>query len=138
VTIISIAARNAKATGEPRFADTKRGSDVYSQIVGIIRRAWPRKTSAHVAYVTGASERSVQFWLAGETKMSLQQVIALLKTDVGFDILEAIMEDGCKAEWWVVAQVAQNVRRSRKAIEKEEIRIAASRAQLDMIDQIKK
>lgn len=100
----------------------------------ILKAFWPIKTASKVAYLTNVSERSVKFWLAGETRMSLENVIALLKTEAGFEILEAVLGKDCKAEWWLVTQSAQNIRRSRKAIKKEEERIAAMRAQLDLLD----
>lgn len=76
----------------------------------------------------------MQFWLAEQTRMSVESVVALLRTDAGYDILTAIMADS-KAEWWLVTQVAQNVRRSKKAIRMEEERIAQSKAQLSLLDQ---
>lgn len=105
----------------------------YRKISLILRAFWPVKTAAKVAYLTGVSERSVKFWLAGETRMSLEHVVALLKTDAGYEILEAVLGD-TKIEWWMVTRAAQNVRKSRKAIKREEDRIAKARAQLDLLD----
>lgn len=65
--------------------------------------------------------------------MSLENVVALLKTEAGFEILQAVLGD-CKAEWWLTTQAAQNIRRSRKAIKREQDRINATRAQLDLLD----
>lgn len=132
-TLNTTAGRNAKSGGEAAYAKTKRASDFCGQIVEIIKRAWPRKTAAHVAYVTCVSERSVQFWLAGETRMSLENVAALLKTDAGYDILSAIMGDA-KPSWWVNAQLAQGLRESKRAVAREMKRTAALRALQDQIN----
>ncbi len=66
--------------------------------------------------------------------MSIDAVVALLRTDAGYQILEAIMDEGCKAEWWLVTKAAQDVRTSRKAIKREQKRIDQTRAQLDLLD----
>lgn len=108
------------------------------RISAILKAFWPVKTAANVAFLTHVSERSVKFWLAGETRMSLENIVALLKTDAGFEILEAVLGPDCKAEWWLVTQTAQDVRKMRKEIKKQEDRIALRRAQIDMIDQLTK
>lgn len=123
---------------EARFAGTKPRFIAFEKIINVLRTMWPKKTAANVAYLTGVSERAVQFWLAGETRMSLENVVALLKTEAGYEILEAILGDDCKAEWWIVTRTAWDVRKMRKEIKNQEDRIAARRAQLDMIDQLQK
>lgn len=132
-TFSTTTSKNAKSVGEAVFAKPKSGSDFCGQIVEIIKRAWPRKTAAHVAYVAGVSERSVQFWLAGETRMSLDNVAALLKTDAGYDILAAIMGDA-KPAWWVNTQLAQGIRESKRAVAREMKRTANLRALQDQIN----
>ena len=128
----------ANLAHEARFAGTKACFIPFEKITNILRAMWPKKTAANVAYLTGVSERAVQFWLAGETRMSLENVVALLKTEAGYEILEAILGDDCRAEWWIVTRTAWDVRKMRKEIKKQEDRIAARRAQLDMIDQLQK
>lgn len=136
-TASRIDAKTANQAGETRFAETKHASDIYGQVAGIIRRVWPKKTAAHVSYLTGVSERSVQFWLAGETRMTLENVAALLKTDAGYDILAAIMGDA-KPSWWVNAQLSQKLRQSKRAIALEMKRteeLRALQAQVNLFDQ---
>ena len=127
-------ANSANRVGVVQFPRSEVGFTHLKQISRVLRAFWPVKTAANVAYLAGVSERSVKFWLAGETRMSLEHVIALLKTDAGFEILEAVLGD-TKVEWWMVTRAAQDVRKSRKAIKKEQERIAATRAQLDLLDQ---
>lgn len=135
MTVVSITtAKKAKSGGEEPFVKNEEHFSVLEKIMGVISAYWPKKTPAHVSHFTGVSERAVQFWLAGTTGMSLEHAVALLKTDAGYEILEAVMGDS-KVEWWVVTQSAQSVRKSRKAIKKEQERIAATRAQLDLLDQ---
>jgi len=133
-----ISAKAANQGGEADFGEKKRGYVAFERVANVIKYIWPKKTASNVAFLAGVSERAVQFWLAGETRMTLENVVALLRTEAGYEILEAILGDDCKAEWWVVTQTAQDVRKMRKEIKKQEDRIAARRAQLDMIDQFKK
>jgi hypothetical protein len=128
-------AKTANQATVVRFPRSEADFTVFRNISAVLRAFWPIKTAAKVAYLTNVSERSVKFWLAGETRMSLEHVTALLKTDAGFDILKAILGDECKAEWWLVTQSAQDIRKSRKAIKREQERIEATRAQLDLLDQ---
>lgn len=54
------------------------------------RRIWPKKTSAELAVRTGASIRAAERWLAGEREMGGEALIALLRSDGGPQIYEAI------------------------------------------------
>jgi hypothetical protein len=135
MTVVSITGgKIAKSGGEKDCPKSAIGITHLRKISTILRAFWPVKTVAKVAYLTGTSERCVKFWLAGETRMSLENVVALLKTEAGYEILQAILGDDCRAEWWIVTQSAQDIRKSRKAIKKEEARILATRAQLDLLE----
>lgn len=126
--------KNAKAGGEKYCTKSAISFAAFDKFLKVIRAAWPQKTAAHVAHITGTSERTVQFWLAGSTRMSIDAVVALLRTEAGYEILNAVMGDDCKVEWWLVTQSAQDIRKSRKAIKREQERIAVTRAQLDLLD----
>lgn len=128
------AAKNAKTGSEAHCPQSESDFTHLKRIAAILKAFWPGKTAAKVSYVASVSERSVKFWLAGETRMSLENVIALLKTDAGYEILQAVLGNDCKAEWWRVTQSAQNIRKSRKAIKIEQERINQTRAQLDLLD----
>ncbi|MCC8963729.1 hypothetical protein H8A95_15775 [Bradyrhizobium sp. Pear76] len=108
---------------------------VFDKIVSILRRWWPKKTAAHVAHIANVSERAVQFWLARETGLSLENVIALLRSDAGYDVLEAVMGDS-DAEWWVTTRNAYELRVTRKQIEAAQRKLNAVRQrQMDLFDQ---
>lgn len=131
-----INSKNAKNRGEVNFVKTEVRFAVFEKIVSVIKATWPRKTTAHVSYLTGVSERSVQFWLAGETRMTLEHVAALLKTDEGYAILNAIMGD-CRAQWWLDTMTAAELRASRKALRIEQRRtdrLKEMRAQREMYE----
>lgn len=124
----------ANQPGVVPFPRSEARFTIFSAIVAVLKDIWPRKTISHASFATGVSERAVKYWLAGQTRMSLEHVVALLRTDDGYAILVAIMGD-CQAEWWLATQAAQNIRRSKKAIKREQERIAQTRAQLDLLDQ---
>lgn len=133
--VVSItSAKNAKTTGEKFCTKSAISFAAFEKLTKVLRAAWPKKTAACVAHLTGTNERTVQFWLAGSTRMSVDAVVALLRTEAGYDILNAVMGADCKAEWWVVTQSAQDIRKSRKAVKIQQDRIAAIRAQLDFLD----
>lgn len=135
--VVSITtAKNAKPEGEANFAKCEDRFIIFRKIVNVIKVAWPKKTAAHVSFLTGVSERAVQFWLAGETRMTLEHVAALLKTEEGYRILAAIMGD-CKEEWWLDTMTAAELRASRKALRIEQRRTARlkeMRAQREMYE----
>lgn len=139
MTVVNLTSgKFAKSGDEKDCTKSAVGSTQLRKIALILKAFWPVKTAAKVAFLTGSSERCVKFWLAGETRMSLENVVALLKTDAGYEILQAILGESCAAEWWLVTQTAQDVRKMRREIKKQEDRIATRKAQLDMIDQLSK
>lgn len=123
----------AKTGDEKSCTKSAIGFPVLSQITNAIRAAWPRKTAAHVAHFTGMEERTVKFWLAGETRMSVESIGALLRTEEGYAILAAIMGDST-AKWWQATRAAQDLRVSRRALKAQEERVARLRAQLTLLD----
>lgn len=124
----------ANSAGEKPRTRNEKGFVAFGKILNAIRLAWPRKTAASVAHLTGVEERTVQFWLAGETRMSVDAMGALLRTEEGYAILEAIMGDS-KARWWLATKTSQEIRKSRIALKAEEARHEKLRAQLSLLDQ---
>lgn len=110
---------------------------LFQNLTSAIKALWPKKTTAHVAHFTRTSERNVRFWLAGETRMSVEAVAALLRTDEGYLILEAIMGDS-KSEWWITTKNAHALRITRRQIAEAQKRLDAIKAgqrQLDIFQQ---
>jgi hypothetical protein len=125
--------QQANQAGERPFAGNEDPCGVFLRLVNTIKHLWPRKTAATVSHLTGTNERTVQFWLACSTRMSVEAVAALLRTDAGYEILEAIMGD-CKAEWWLTTQNAHELRRTRREIAAAQKRIDAAKARQSQID----
>gem|GEM_PF-5054401 len=69
--------------------------------------------------------------------MSVDAIAALLRTDDGYLILAAIMDDA-KPAWWLAMQVAYKIRKSRRVIAAEQKRTEELRLlqqQVDLFDQ---
>ncbi len=116
-----ISAKSAKTRAEDGFTKREVDFTLFKKISNVLRDTWPKKTAAHVSYLTGVSERAVKFWLAGETRMTVEHVSALLKTEEGYAILKAIMGEA-KPAWWVDTMTAAELRESRKAMRAEQRR----------------
>ena len=129
---ITHTSQNAKSGAAESFTKGETGFTLTARIVLALKEIFPKKTVQHASFVTGADERTVKFWLAGTTRMSVESVGALLRSDEGYAILAAIMGEA-KPAWWVATQLAHSIRSQRAAIKKQEERTAALRAQLDLI-----
>lgn len=138
MAVVSInTAKNAKPGGEACFTKSEARLPLFEKIASAIRLVWPKKTAAHVSYLTGVSERAVKFWLAGETRMTVEHVTALLKTEEGFAILKAIMGEA-RPSWWIDTVTAAELRNSRKAIRAEQRRterLKELRSQREMFEE---
>jgi len=125
--------RNASSVAVVSFVRNEELFGVFDKIVSILKVWWPKKTAACVAHIAHVSERAVQFWLARETGLSLENVIALLRTKAGFQILEALMGD-CQEEWWLTVKIAHALEETRRQINAQQRRIDRLRAERDQIE----
>lgn len=126
--------QNAKSGAGKSFTGNAKSFPTLLRVASAINALWPKKTAQYVAHLTNCDERTVKFWLAGETRMSVEAVGRLLDTDEGFEILTAIMGDSKRA-WWQAMQIAQQLRTSKANLKREEKRTAALRAQLSLIEE---
>lgn len=132
--VVALNAENTKPAAGKSFTGNANRSPILLRLADAIRVCWPRKTAQCVSHLTNTDERTVKFWLAGETRMSVESVGALLRSSEGFAILTAIMGDA-KPKWWLAAQSAQEIRTSRIAVKREQERIDRARAQLSLLDE---
>ncbi len=75
----------------------------------VARALWPSKTDMALAHRTGTSDRMCRYWLANKYNLGADDLAALLRSDEGFHVLEAIIGDARPA-WW--AAFRRNVRRA--------------------------
>lgn len=70
-----------------------------SIVMRVARSLWPSKTALELARYTEASERLCRYWLANRYSLAADDLAALLRTDHGLHVLEAVMGDA-KPKWW--------------------------------------
>lgn len=112
------------------FGFERSGLPVVDAVATIARRLWPVKTARQLSARAGVTHRSAEFWLSGQTGMSADALAELLRSDVGLDVLEALMGPA-KPSWWPafsarvrLSQLASDAEDNQRAIE-------ALRARLD-------
>lgn len=134
----TLSTAGGNATSEAEISSPKRNDLRWmGDILAVARRIWPRKTAAHLAHATGVSERAAQFWLAGETGMTLAAARALFRTEHGYEFLVAYVGEDCEALWFKRAQLAQHqavTKRTIRAAERKLEQLRAARQQIDMFD----
>lgn len=72
---------------------------LHGALIECARRIFPRKTWAFIADVTGLSERSAKYRMAGERTFTAEELGALLHSEHGLEFLAAMMA-GSRAAWW--------------------------------------
>lgn len=97
---MSQAYRRASA---PSFGFDRSGIPVAEAITAMARRLWPSKTARNLSSRAGVTHRAAEAWLCGQTGMSADALTELLRSDVGLEVLEAIMGPA-KPSWWPVAR----------------------------------
>lgn len=144
-TLSTAVSKIAKVAGVVSFPKKETSFPALQAVTNVINTLWPKKTSAHIRHFIqkllgpdhqGPSERTVRFWLAGETRMSVEALIALLRTDEGYAILVAVMGDS-RPEWWLDTMMAAELRESRRLQRIEQRRTARLkeiRAQREMYE----
>lgn len=93
------------------------------------QRVWPRKTAAELSVRTGTGVRACEYWLARQTDMSADALAGLLRSDVGLEVLEAIIGDA-RPVWW--RQFARTIELSRVRKSQDEARRRLERLELDL------
>lgn len=72
---------------------------VTSRVIRRAKQIWASKVSHELSLRTGMSRRQTENWVSGRYEMSADALADLLRSEHGFDFLEAVME-GSNAEWW--------------------------------------
>jgi hypothetical protein len=91
---------------------------------------WPVKPANQLRAITGASLRTCKYWLAGRHDPSFADLIALLRSEDGFAVLQHLMADARPA-WWRGIVRAKSLSRMRKELEEQRRRIEQLELELD-------
>jgi hypothetical protein len=110
-----------RGTGFGKRRNTIRCVDA---VCNLARRLWPSKTAANLAGRSGISKRAAELWLEGRTEPGADALVSLLRSDAGFDLMQAIME-GSGTRWWSefergvrIAELEQRLNWHRDQLEK--------------------
>lgn len=120
------AGAEANRRGEPRDTAEGTADRLISAVMRVAHSLWPTKTAAHLVARTQVSERAAKFWLAERKEMSADALVRLLRSEEGFEFLDAIMADARPA-WWLgcqrvlaIAQVRRRQAEDRRLLEQLE------------------
>lgn len=72
-------------------------------VMAAVRRHYPQATAASLAVLTGQTLRAAERQLAEEREISTEGLVALLRSDLGFEVLEAVMNAvpaPSRPAWW--------------------------------------
>jgi hypothetical protein len=99
-------------------------------LLPLLRSLWPVKTDAQLASRIGLSDRWCREILAERAGLTAEALAALLRTEDGSEVLEALMGDA-KPKWWrkfkrqmgfaEVRRLQDEARAKLEALEREEI-----------------
>jgi hypothetical protein len=120
----------ANYRGESPCAKSGKSLRPVAAVMAVVQAIWPRKTAAELVVRTGRSERMCQYWLSRKYDLSVDDLAALLRSDEGLQILEALMGDKRPA-WWrgfrrqvEIAELRRRTEQSRRRLEALELESA--------------
>ncbi len=80
--------------------------------------------------LTGKSERAAKYQIAGESQPSYPDIVAILRSEHGFDFLEHVMGDAVP-KWWRGVRKARGLGDMRRQLAEQQRRIAQLEMALD-------
>lgn len=106
--IVASAARSANVPGEAGFEIRLPAVRAIGAVMQRLHGLFPKKFNAHVAVRARVSTRAVDFWTTKNdtvrANMSAEAFIGLLQSDVGAEVLEAVMTSmpaNDRPRWWL-------------------------------------
>lgn len=90
----------------------------------LFRHVWPKKTAVHLSIAADVTIRQAERYLAGDQPFGWAVTCRLLRSEIGGDILEIIME-GAKPEWWLVAFHERRIAKARRERKEADKRLKA-------------
>jgi hypothetical protein len=125
MTVISLNAAKKSNRSPSNLSSDQEGVLPGISATALVMRAaqtlWPTKPDIALADKTGRSDRLCRYWLESKYRLSSDDLVALLRTDEGFHILEAVMGDA-KPLWW--RDFKRSVKRAELRREQKRIQMA--------------
>lgn len=104
---------------EQSFRKSGRIVPLNDAITRVLQALWPTKRDMRLAAITGRTDRFARECLSLRSKYSADDLAALLRTEDGLQILEAVMGDARPA-WWRKVKRASQLATLRSSIAKQE------------------
>lgn len=98
----------------------------WDRLATAIEKIFPKKTAWHLAHVSRLQVRSCFKFLARESSLSSDALVALLDTPHGPEILSALMGNS-KERWWIEFKLLWDRERVRAELEAIDHEIATRR-----------
>lgn len=98
-------------------------------IATLARRLWPAKTALQLASRTGVTQRAAELWLDESNNISADALVALLRSDAGYDVLQELMT-GTTTQWWREFERGVRIRDIETKIEFQRRALSALKAEL--------
>lgn len=121
-----MAKRTTAKAAKPANPDTETDFGKYRNafrsnfgLADVAKRLWPQKTAIQLALRADVEIRTAELWLAGKTTISGEALSNLLRSDVGFEFLTALMADGERPAWWADITRQKRISDLRKAQEEQ-------------------
>lgn len=92
--------------------------------------AWPLKPSAQLHAITRKSARTIKYWLAGERAPSYDDLVAILRSEDGFSLLQHLMGEA-RPKWWRGIAKARSLGAMRRELDAQRRRIEQLELSID-------
>jgi hypothetical protein len=86
--------------GTPPFHERNGRGQTILAINAALRKKFGKKTWASLAFLIGVEDRTARHRLAGTRPYDFDDLVALLRSDVGLDVLRALMGDPKRWPAW--------------------------------------
>lgn len=123
------AAGDATLGAETRSGQNRTASRMTDAVMRVAQRIWPRKTAAELSVRTGIGVRACEYWLGRQTDLSVDALAALLRSDAGLEVLEAVIGEA-RPVWWKSFKRTIELSRLRQA--QDDMRRRLERLELDL------
>ena len=95
-----------------------------------LRAVWPADRTKNYMRLTGLSERTAKYRSDGVPPPGYGEIVAILRSDHGFDFLEHVMGQA-SPKWWKSVRKARGLGDMRRQLADQQRRIAQLEMQLD-------
>jgi hypothetical protein len=127
---LTIGVRKSNRRPDDPFRRFGRPLPLNQAIIRYLKALWPTKADAELAARIGLSDRACRQILAERAGLTAEALAALLRTEDGAEVLEALMGDA-RPKWWRrfkrqmafadVRRLQDEARARLEALEREEI-----------------